>query len=352
MLHQLLTQNRDEIVQRCAQRYQERYPERPRDELLDTIPSFVDDLIRAERREAGLLDDEPDPDPEARSHGEQRFRHGFPIAEVIRDYGAVCDIIGELAIEQRVTFDAPSYKLLNACLDNAMAHAITEYFALSRASQERAVAEWVGTLGHEARNALGSATMAYSVIRSGKVGLGSRTAEVLERSLNRLDALISQTLAAVQLDSGAMVHAQRVHLRDLFAEIEAAALLERGITICTNIPPELVAQAALGLADSIFTNLLQNAIKYTRTGGMIEIRAFRRGEAVVVEIEDECGGLEVDARSMFDPFVQGKNGRRGIGMGLAITQRAVAAIGGAIGVRDLAPKGCVFSVELPPAPRS
>src|SRR5205807_955812 len=168
---------------------------------------------RAERREAGLpVEETSDPIPEARSHGEQRFRHGFPIAEVIRDYGAICDIISELAIEQDCTLDAPSFKLMNTWLDTAMAHAITEYFALSRASQERAVAEWVGTLGHEARNALGSATMAYAVIRSGKVGLSSRTAEVLERSLNRLDALISQTLAAVQLDSGAAVQAQRLRV--------------------------------------------------------------------------------------------------------------------------------------------
>ena len=65
-------------------------------------------------------------------------------------------------------------------------------------------------------------------------------------------------------------------------------------------------------------------------------------------MEDECGGLPKRKREdLFKPFVQGRDDKRGVGLGLAITRDAVHALSGELDVRDLPGRGCVFVVELP-----
>ena len=67
-------------------------------------------------------------------------------------------------------------------------------------------------------------------------------------------------------------------------------------------------------------------------------------------IADECGGLPPgDAEELFRPFVQRGNDRTGAGLGLAICRKAAIASGGALHVRDVPGKGCVFTLDLPRA---
>ena len=118
-VHELLRARRDEVIQRCAGRYRQRHPERPEDELLDTIPTFLDELF-------GHDPDDAASDREtARRHGAQRFAHGYPIQELALDYGTISQVIGEIARER----------------------------------DQREAARSMGALGHELRNALSSATI-------------------------------------------------------------------------------------------------------------------------------------------------------------------------------------------------
>ena len=69
---------------------------------------------------------------------------------------------------------------------------------------------------------------------------------------------------------------------------------------------------------------------------------------VVIEVEDECGGLPPGkAEELFQPFEQRGGDRSGLGLGLAISRQGVEANGGAIEVKDLPGKGCIFSITLP-----
>jgi len=350
MLHELLSQNRDEIVARCERKFRERYPDRPRDELLDSIPQFLDELINAERRLAGLPEITmlAEPSDYSRAHGQRRFRAGVPIAELPLDFGTISDVIGELAVEQDILLDARSYKLLNECIDKAIAQAISEYFTLSRESDEQGVAAWIGSLGHELRNAVASALMAHVAIKEGHVGMHSRTARVLERSLHRIESLVSHTLAAVQLKAGMPLHRSQVNLRELLDDIADGLVREQDVLLHVDVDPAIEVPADVRLLESALSNLVQNAVKFTHAHGHIHVRAGQSTDGVVIEIEDECGGLRnKNPDELFDAFVQGDHKRVGVGLGLAITRQAIEAHGGHVTVRDHTPVGCVFTVWLP-----
>ena len=98
---------------------------------------------------------------------------------------------------------------------------------------------------------------------------------------------------------------------------------------------------------SAVSNLIQNALKYTREGGKIQVRGTLVGEDIVIEVEDECGGLSDRASELFKPFEQQHKDRKGLGLGLTIAQRAINLNHGTIGVRNLPGKGCVFKITLP-----
>jgi signal transduction histidine kinase len=350
MLHELLTENRDEIVLRCERKLRQRHPDREPEELLDTIPEFLDELIKAELRIAGLPATTPLPDDSehARAHGQQRFQRGYAISELPHDFGMISDTIGELAIEKNVHLDAPSYKLLNQCIDKAIAESINEYFTLSRQSEAQGVATWIGSLGHELRNAVSSALMAYTALDAGHVGIRSRTALILERSLHRIEALVGRTLAAMQLKSGTPLQREPIHLRELVEDITETLARENDVKVLVEIDPTLLVLADMRLLESALSNLVQNAIKFTRRPGEVHVTARPVDGAVQIDIEDECGGFGGgDTAHLFEAFVQGEQKSGGVGLGLAITRQAIEAHGGLVTVHDLAPKGCRFSVWLP-----
>ena len=81
------------------------------------------------------------------------------------------------------------------------------------------------------------------------------------------------------------------------------------------------------------------------------LRASATAERVLIEVEDECGGLppgQLD--DLFRPFERRSGNRSGLGLGLSISRKGVEAMGGTLGVRELPGQGCVFSVELPRLP--
>jgi signal transduction histidine kinase len=95
-------------------------------------------------------------------------------------------------------------------------------------------------------------------------------------------------------------------------------------------------------------NLLQNAFKFTRAGGRVSLTTSATHEHVRFAVEDECGGLPAgEADDLFQPYVQGGPDRRGTGLGLTISRRAVEAHGGTLAARNLPELGCIFTIELP-----
>ncbi|WP_233992762.1 PAS domain S-box protein [Salinibacter altiplanensis] len=112
------------------------------------------------------------------------------------------------------------------------------------------------------------------------------------------------------------------------------------------------ARASSEQVEIVLRHLLSNAITYTEAGGTVELRVDRAGDDLLVEIEDTGIGMDPDAvPALFEPFRQASEGRNreyeGTGLGLAVVQRAVDRMGGAVEVETELREGTCVTVVLP-----
>jgi signal transduction histidine kinase len=103
----------------------------------------------------------------------------------------------------------------------------------------------------------------------------------------------------------------------------------------------------------VFTNLVDNALKFTPAGGQVILSARQDGTEMEIEVRDTGSGIAPEALGrVFDRFYQAdasraRRERQGAGLGLAIAREIVAAHGGKISVRSHLGQGTAFTVRLP-----
>ena len=169
-----------------------------------------------------------------------------------------------------------------------------------------------------------------------------------------LRALIGRSLAEVRLTQGVQ-NREPFLVSEFIDELAPAATLEanaRGITL-TVMPVEdgVAIEADRQVLAAVVGNLLQNAFKFTRPRTTVTLRVGASAERVLIEIQDECGGLPGgNVNELFRPFEQRSADRTGLGLGLAFSRWGVEANHGRIYARNLPDKGCVFTVDLPRLP--
>jgi signal transduction histidine kinase len=349
MLLEFLTGNRDEILRRARARVAGRALPRPTDDELETgVPLFFDRLVDSFRTDpyssVGINEG-------ATLHGDLRQKMGFTVGQVVHDYGDLCQVVTQLAIELNVPISPEEFKNLNRCLDDAIAHAVAEHARGRELTIAGLENERVAVFAHELRNLLHTANLAYDILVDGTVAIGGSTGAVLGRSLAGLRELVDRTLAEVRLDAGVRHH-ERLEIAAFLADIELAGMISaraRGVTFWTDRGISRVeVDADRQLLGSALANLLQNAFKFTRAGGNVWLRSRATVECVLIEVQDECGGIPpamVD--QVFAPFQQYGVDKSGLGLGLVITKRAVEAMGGELRARNESNSGCVFTVSLP-----
>jgi hypothetical protein len=358
MLHQFITINREDIIRRCRAKVAARsVPPATKAEIDHGVPLFLDQVVDALRLG---LSSSPEMTTSAVLHGHDLLLQGLTVSQVVHDYGDVCQSITELAVETNARIDADDFRMLNGCLDNAIAGAVTEY------GREKTIGAIEGDTGpenhgfgffaHELRNLIHTAGLAFEVIKSGNVGVGGSTGAVLHRSLEGARDLIARSLAEVRLTQG-LQNREQFLVSGFIEEIEPAATLAanaRGITFKV-MPVEdaggVAIEADRQVLAAVMMNVLENAFKFTRPRTTVTLRVEASAERVLIEIQDECGGLPgPDINELFRPFAQRSANRTGLGLGLAFSRQAVEANQGRIYARSLPDVGCVFTVELPRSP--
>jgi signal transduction histidine kinase len=353
MLEEFVIANRDAIVDRARARVASRTTPKPTDvELMHGIPLFLDQLGTALRlAKSSKVIDHRRIATSAGRHGQDLFRMGLTIAQVVHDYGDVCQIITELAVQQDVQIPTEEFQTLNLCLDDAIADAVTEF---ARQRERVVVAEGterLGVLAHELRNVLNTAMIAFDTIKSGQVAVGGSTGVVLDRSHMGLRDLIDRSLADVRLDAG-IERLERISVAEFIEEVEIAAVIQakmRNLRLEVGcVDRTLTIEGDRQILAAAISNLLQNAFKFTPKNGNVCLTTRTTADRVLFEIEDECGGLPPGkAEELFLPFEQRSADRSGLGLGLSICRKAAKANGGELYVRDLPGKGCVFTLDLP-----
>jgi signal transduction histidine kinase len=158
----------------------------------------------------------------------------------------------------------------------------------------------------------------------------------------------------VRLESG-IGQRHRISVSELIGDAEVEASMGAdiggfGLSV-TPVEQGIDVEADQQILSAAIGNLLQNAFKFSHAHGHIALRTTSTADRVLIEVEDECGGLPPGtAEDLFRPFEQRSDKRTGLGLGLTISRKGVEAMGGTLGVRDLPGKGCVFSIELPRLP--
>jgi signal transduction histidine kinase len=183
------------------------------------------------------------------------------------------------------------------------------------------------------------------------VGFGGSIGGVLDRALKRQQELIDRSLAEVRLRVDPKVHkdtASFLHLIDqmvVTADVEARL---KNQMLKVEVEPGLEIEADQYLLFSAVSNLVQNAFKYSCSGGAVRIRAHSADKQTIIEVEDQCGGLNSATPSdLFKPFEQQHENRDGLGLGLTIAHRAITLNDGTIDVKNLPGHGCIFRISLP-----
>jgi signal transduction histidine kinase len=353
MLFEFIAAHRKTIMARTRDRVRGRsWPHVSTHEIEDGLPLFLTQLVDTLRSETTTDPSSSDGiTSTATQRGAELLAAGFTVAQVVHDYGDICQAITQIAIEQQAPITIEEFQTLNRCLDTAIAEAVNEHARLSARKRSEEEVERLGQAAHELRNLLNGALLAFHALKRGSVAINGNTGAVLGRSLTGLQEIVDRTLSQVRLAAGTQ-RPERLSVATFVDEIAATGVLHseyRGVhfTVLT-VDPGLAVDADPQLLTSAVMNLLHNALKYTPAGGNVTLGARTQAERLLVEIQDECGGIPEHKSDLFQPFGDRRGtDRSGLGLGLSIARQAVRAHGGEIHVRNLPGKGCIFMIDLP-----
>jgi two-component system, OmpR family, sensor histidine kinase MtrB len=222
-------------------------------------------------------------------------------------------------------------------------------------------ARFVSDVSHELRTPLATVRMAADYIHAARANLpadAQRAAVLLERELERFENLLEDLLEISRFDAGVVrLEPVEVDLGRLLDEvIDALDPISHGRKVSVSLVVDTREGAPLVAADPrrldrVFSNLVKNAIEHTSEGA-VRVHAARRGDEVVIRVEDEGEGIPAeDLPHIFERFYRADAHRAkttgGTGLGLAIALENVHLHGGSINVSSEVGEGSVFIVVLP-----
>jgi PAS domain S-box-containing protein len=179
--------------------------------------------------------------------------------------------------------------------------------------------------------------------------------EIIAREAAKLEALIDDFLEFSRIEAGRMKlnltsTSLDKELEDIFETYQANAA-QHGMSIELQVEDILpLIEADANRLRRVFTNLLDNAIKFSGAGGKVTITARETDHEVMVTVADEGVGIDQeDLPCIFDAFHRGKSSGRktGHGLGLATVKAIVEGHGGRVVVSSQVDKGSAFTVFLP-----
>jgi heavy metal sensor kinase len=220
---------------------------------------------------------------------------------------------------------------------------------------------FTGDAAHELRTPLTALKGHIGVILSQPRPPGEyvETLHDLEQQVDRLIRLSTDLLFMARLEYGQPQNtAESIALSDLLSVLQdqIKPLAEaKTLSLTSHVEPDITVQGNMDLLIRLFLNLLDNAIKYTPTGGSITIHAQNSGDEIQVAIRDTGPGIPADQLPhLFQRFyrVERDRARReadqgGAGLGLAIAREIAHLHNGQITVESAIGQGSTFTVHLP-----
>ncbi|MEO7640015.1 MAG: PAS domain-containing sensor histidine kinase [Ramlibacter sp.] len=215
------------------------------------------------------------------------------------------------------------------------------------------------TLGHELRNPLGPLSMATTLLAARETSAASTQAiQIIDRQIAVLKGLADDLMDLARgQHAGFELTIERVHLQklllDALDDMQGAARDKQVtlVSVMQEVPIYIDVDRRRLL--QVVLNLLGNALKYTRAGGQVYLKAAEEVDEVAIRVEDTGIGISAEILPrIFEFFTQDAAARKmapgGLGVGLGLVRQIVEAHHGSVGARSAGQeKGSEFTVRLP-----
>lgn len=214
---------------------------------------------------------------------------------------------------------------------------------------------FLAAASHDLRQPMHSISLLMGVLRTRLADPAQvELAEKVQSAVTTMESLFGNLLDISKLDAGAVQpHVENVDLDGLLRQVEQVwtpQAVDKGLRLRVR-PCRLIVKGDAALLARIVGNLVANAIRYTRQGGVL-VACRRRGATVRLQVWDSGPGIEPRFReAIFEEFFRidapGVGQEKGLGLGLSIVQRCAHLLGYALRVDSREGKGSVFTVTMP-----
>jgi signal transduction histidine kinase len=231
--------------------------------------------------------------------------------------------------------------------------------AQSRAREralEQSRRQLVAWVSHDLRTPLAGLRAMAEALEDGLAADPPRYHKQIRAEAERLASMVDDLFELSRIHSGTLhLSPDQIALDDLVSDVLAsteALAGERGVWLTGRAAGQLAVLADPRELSRALTNLLTNAIRYTRLGGRVHVEARPEHGYALLTVADSCGGIpEADLPHVFDLAWRGTDARSpapdgGAGLGLAIVHGIVEAHRGSVRVVNTG-EGCCFEVRLP-----
>ncbi|MGO9066658.1 MAG: sensor histidine kinase [Myxococcaceae bacterium] len=231
---------------------------------------------------------------------------------------------------------------------------------ITRAQEELVSAERLATVGrlaagvaHEVGNPL-SGILGYLSLLRGQVGASAETGEYLDRieaEVHRINGIVRGLLDLGRPPRPTLTAVAVAPLAETCVRLVAAGPDLQALKVGVDVTDGLAVLADAGPLSQVLINLLLNAAQAVGGRGAVKLEARADTEdGVRIDILDNGPGIPPEVRGrLFEPFFTTKPGGMGTGLGLAVSQSLVRAMGGTLEVSEASGRGSCFSVRLPRA---
>lgn len=224
--------------------------------------------------------------------------------------------------------------------------------------------ELVANISHDLRSPLSSIQGYLETIQIKGQSIGKdeyqKYFDIVLKNTQKLNRLISDLFELSKLDAEdvkpELEYVSMAELvQDLVIQFKPIAE-EKHVKLEASFPnePTSLVYADLGLMERALSNLIDNAIKHTESGGSVSIASAKDGKDVMVEIKDSGKGIpEKDIPHIFDRFYQVDKSRSpgaGAGLGLSIAQKILQLHGAKVSIESMLNKGTTFRIFIPGYP--
>ncbi|HLW87443.1 MAG TPA: ATP-binding protein [Terriglobales bacterium] len=302
--------------------------------------------------------------------------HGLPVFVGILSSGLVCFLLARYLTSPIVRLRAATQKLAEGDLaaragvppfrrHDEMAELMRDFDRMAERLEKLVNAQkrLLTDISHELRSPLARLNVALELARRRSGSEAGSALDRIDRETNRLNQLIQKLLTIARLDGGdEFIQKAPLRLEHLISEIAKDAAFEaqdRHCEVEVDVVDDCVVMGNARLLQSAIENVIRNAVRYTEPGTSVQVRLEQglgaKGPEAVVRVTDSGPGVPEEALDkLFRPFyrIDDARGRQtgGVGLGLAITERAVTLHTGTIRAVNRPQGGLMVEIRLPLCP--